>query len=64
MMRRLVQRALRRAAKVSIGAVAGAVACAVVAVGGVDGAAVLADDAEPADDDGVVASRARSSRSR
>jgi diguanylate cyclase (GGDEF)-like protein len=31
---------MRRAAKVSIGAVAGAIACAVVAVGGVDGAAL------------------------
>ena len=30
----------------------GAVACAVVAVGGVDGAAIFARDAEPADDDG------------
>ena len=35
------QRALRRAAKVSIGATAGALACVVVAVGGVDGAAVF-----------------------
>jgi two-component system, cell cycle response regulator len=35
------RRALRRAGKVSIGAVAGALACVVVAVGGVDGAAVL-----------------------
>ena len=35
------RRALRRAAKVSIGALAGALACVVVAVGGVDGAAVL-----------------------
>src|SRR3569623_960099 len=35
------QRALRRAAKVSIGAPAGALACVVVAVGGVDGAAVF-----------------------
>ena len=39
---RQLQRALRRAAKVSVGAVAGAVACAVVGVGGADGAAVLA----------------------
>jgi len=37
-----LQRALRRAAKVSLGAVAGTLACGVVAVGGVDGAAVLA----------------------
>ncbi|HEU0035161.1 MAG TPA: sensor domain-containing diguanylate cyclase [Kofleriaceae bacterium] len=37
-----LQRTLRRAAKVSIGALAGAIACAVVAVGGVDGAALLA----------------------
>ena len=37
-----LHRALRRAAKVSIGAIAGAVACAVVAVGGVDGAAIFA----------------------
>ncbi len=36
-----LSRTLRRAAKVSVGAAAGAVACAVVAVGGVDGAAVL-----------------------
>ncbi len=35
-------RAVRRAGKVSLGAAAGAVACAVVAVGGVDGAEVLA----------------------
>ncbi|HEX7699564.1 MAG TPA: hypothetical protein VF403_02545, partial [Kofleriaceae bacterium] len=35
------RRAMRRAAKVSIGALAGALACVVVAVGGVDGAAVL-----------------------
>jgi len=33
---------VRRAVKVSIGAIAGLVACAVVAIGGVDGAAVLA----------------------
>ena len=39
---RQLHRALRRAAKVSLGAVAGAVACAVVGVGGADGAAVLA----------------------
>jgi len=38
---RAIQRAFRRAAKVSLGAVAGAVACAVIAVGGVDGAALL-----------------------
>ena len=37
-----LRRAMRRAAKVSVGAVAGAIACAVVGVGGVDGAAVLA----------------------
>ena len=36
------KRGMRRAAKVSLGAVAGAIACAVVAVGGVDGAALLA----------------------
>ena len=36
-----LQRAARRALKVSIGAIAGGVACAVVAAGGVDGAAVL-----------------------
>ncbi len=40
---RSVTRAFRRAAKVSVGAVAGAVACAVVGVGGADGAAVLAE---------------------
>ena len=40
---RTVTRAFRRAAKVSVGAVAGAVACAVVGVGGADGAAVLAE---------------------
>ena len=34
-------RAIRRAAKVSLGAFAGALACAVLAVGGVDGAAML-----------------------
>jgi diguanylate cyclase (GGDEF)-like protein len=33
------RRSLRRAAKVSLGAIGGAIACAVVAVGGVDGAA-------------------------
>ena len=38
-----MRRALRRAIKVSIGAAAGAIACAVVGVGGADGAAVLAD---------------------
>ena len=37
-----MRRTLRRAAKVSLGALAGAVACAVIAVGGVDGAALLA----------------------
>jgi diguanylate cyclase (GGDEF)-like protein len=37
-----LHRTLRRAGKVSVGAVAGAIACAVVAVGGVDGAALLA----------------------
>jgi two-component system, cell cycle response regulator len=37
-----LRRGLRRAAKVSIGALAGGVACAAVAAGGVDGAAVLA----------------------
>ena len=37
-----LRRAMRRAAKVSIGAVAGAIACAVIGVGGADGAAVLA----------------------
>jgi hypothetical protein len=36
------RRALRRAAKVSLGAFAGALACAGIAVGAVDGAAVLA----------------------
>lgn len=36
-----LHRALRRAAKVSLGASASAIACAVVAVGGADGAAVL-----------------------
>ncbi len=35
------RRALRRAGKVSIGASAGALACVIVAVGGVDGASVL-----------------------
>ena len=35
-------RTLRRAGKVSAGAVAGAIACLTVAVGGVDGAALLA----------------------
>lgn len=35
-------RVVRRAAKVSIGAIAGGLACAVVAAGGADGAAVLA----------------------
>ena len=39
---RAIQMALRRAAKVSLGAVAGVIACGVVAVGGVDGAALLA----------------------
>lgn len=39
---RQIHRAMRRALKVSIGAVAGAIACAVVGVGGADGAAVLA----------------------
>ena len=37
------QRAMRRAAKVSVGAVAAAFACVVVAVGGVDGADLLGD---------------------
>jgi diguanylate cyclase (GGDEF)-like protein len=37
-----MRRALRRAAKTSIGAVAGVLACVVVALGGVDGAALLA----------------------
>ena len=36
-------RTLRRAGKVSVGAVAGAIACLTVAVGGVDGAALLAE---------------------
>ncbi len=36
------RRALRRAGKVSLGAVGGALACVVVAVGGVDGASLLA----------------------
>ncbi len=36
-----LHRALRRAVKVSVGAAAGAIACAVVGVGGADGAAVL-----------------------
>jgi hypothetical protein len=40
---RQLRRAFRRALKVSIGALAGAIACAVVGVGGADGAAVLAD---------------------
>ncbi len=35
------RRAARRAAKVSVGAVAGAMACVVVAIGGVDGADIL-----------------------
>ena len=39
---RPLHRAVRRALKVSIGAVGGGLACAVVAAGGVDGAAVLA----------------------
>jgi len=39
---KLSRRGLRRAAKVSVGAIAGAIACAVVAVGGADGAAILA----------------------
>ncbi len=38
----LIHRALRRAGKVSVGAAAGAIACAVVGVGGADGAALLA----------------------
>jgi diguanylate cyclase (GGDEF)-like protein len=42
MITRTLHRTLRRAAKVSLGALAGAIACAVVAVGGVDGAALLA----------------------
>ena len=37
----MVRTAIRRAAKVSLGAVAGILACGVVAVGGVDGAALL-----------------------
>lgn len=36
------RRAIRRAGKVSVGALAGALACAAVAVGGVDGASLLA----------------------
>jgi len=36
-----LRRGARRALKVSVGAIAGGVACAVVAAGGVDGAAVL-----------------------
>ncbi len=39
---RRMKRTLRRALKVSVGAIAGAVACGVVAVGGADGAAILA----------------------
>ncbi|MDQ3341653.1 MAG: sensor domain-containing diguanylate cyclase [Myxococcota bacterium] len=39
---KLSRRGLRRAAKVSVGAVAGTIACAVVAVGGADGAGILA----------------------
>lgn len=39
---RHLRRTLRRAGKVSVGAIAGAVACAVIGVGGADGAAVLA----------------------
>ena len=39
---KLSRRGLRRAAKVSVGAIAGAIACAVVAVGGADGANILA----------------------
>jgi two-component system, cell cycle response regulator len=39
---RLSRRGMRRAGKVSVGAIAGAIACAVVAVGGADGAAILA----------------------
>ena len=38
---RTLRTAVRRAAKVSLGAVAGTLACGVVAVGGVDGAALL-----------------------
>ena len=41
-MMRGLRRTLRRAAKVSLGAAGGAIACAVVAVGGVDGAAIFA----------------------
>jgi diguanylate cyclase (GGDEF)-like protein len=44
----LVPRVVRRAAKVSVGAVAGGLACALVASGGVDGAAVLARHPGPA----------------
>jgi len=40
---RQVSRTLRRALKVSIGAAAGAIACAVVAVGGADGAGVFSE---------------------
>lgn len=36
-----MKRTLRRALKVSVGAIAGAVACAVIAVGGADGAGIL-----------------------
>ncbi len=36
-----IRRALRRAGKVSIGAVAGTLACVIVAVGGVDGASIF-----------------------
>src|SRR5262245_17782734 len=39
---RALRRALRRAGKVSVGAIAGGVACAVVAAGGADGAKMLA----------------------
>lgn len=39
---RQLRRTLRRAVKVSLGAIAGVVACTVVALGGVDGAGVLA----------------------
>jgi two-component system cell cycle response regulator len=39
---KLSRRGLRRAGKVSVGAIAGAIACAVVAVGGADGAGILA----------------------
>jgi len=38
---RLSRRGLRRAAKVSVGAIAGAIACAVVAVGAADGASLV-----------------------